>query len=294
MKSTVLYATAAVAAVLVPAALAGALGNSAGFADPTGDAGTAPDYSVVSVTNDDVGSLSFRVTFANRTTFDADDFTGLVIDADEDASTGSPHGNDRVFEVTADGAQILEYAADGWSPMSPQPPFTFAWEPDGYTLGIDRRDLGATSGFTFYGMSWDTEEDEPYDATPDGESVWRYSLRLPFGLTVAPSLPPFDVSDETPRAGKAFTLAMRVRRDDTGATLHEGRIGCSGRVAGGKPLPVAGNRFFLMTIAGVSDRTQASCVWNVPKAARGRRLTATITVAYGGKSVSRTQTAVVR
>jgi hypothetical protein len=295
MRRFVTYAMLAASAVLVPTALAGATRNSANFADAAGDAGTAPDFTAVAVTNDDAGRITFGVRFTNRGSFDEDDTAGIVVNTDDDSTTGSDYGFDHLLYVSRSGASVREWTDAGWEDVDPPPAIDFRWNGDGYSVGVDRKDLGNTTRFAFFARSFDNgDEDDGMDDAPDGDRLWRYSLRLPFGLTPVAPAAPLDVGDELPRAASLYTLAVRVRRNDNGEVLHQGAIVCTARVAGAKPLPIAGRRFVPLLVWGISDRTHALCSWNVPAAARGKKLTAKIAVSYLGKTASRTVTAIVR
>ncbi len=67
------------------------------FTDPTGDSGTAPDITNVSVTNDDHGLYTFTISFA--TPYVNADTLALAIDSDNNDNTGDPQalGADYVF-----------------------------------------------------------------------------------------------------------------------------------------------------------------------------------------------------
>jgi hypothetical protein len=89
--SRLVLAVALVAAALGLAEPAGA----AVFQDAAGDSGTAPDVRSLRVTNDARGQLRFRLEFANRPGgLEAGDLILLFLDADRDASTGDPGGDD--------------------------------------------------------------------------------------------------------------------------------------------------------------------------------------------------------
>ena len=67
-------------------------------------------------------------------------------------------------------------------------------------------------------------------------------------------------------AGKALTVAMRVTRSDTSASLTQGSIACTATLAG-KPLALRSKGF---------KSGAAGCTWVLPASARGKVLRGTI------------------
>jgi len=76
---------------------------------------------------------------------------------------------------------------------------------------------------------------------------------------------------------------MQVRREDTGALLREGNVFCSAKVA----------RSATASISRFSG-TIARCSWQVPRRLRGKRIAGTETVAYAGKSMTRSFSAKIK
>jgi hypothetical protein len=281
-------------AVLAAAAAFGFAGPagaaSMGFADPVGDSPLTPDIATVTVDNDSAG-VTFRVAIANRESLGPDDSVAITIDADDDSMTGNRNGWDHVVAIDAEGALLGRWTGQRFDEAA-DAQITYTYEPNvGFTVVLPRSALRQTVRFRFYVRAWGAA-DEPFDDAPDGDNVWTYSLGLPFGLTVMPD-GPFDLGVEQPRAGKPFFLAMRVRRDDTGETLSEGRIACAATL-GGKRLPAKKGRFFTIIVIGGTNRSQAICDWKFARSARGKRLSATISVTFQGVTVRRSYAGVVR
>jgi hypothetical protein len=82
-------------------ALSAAGGGSAAtsFADPAGDAETAPDIVAVSVGNDAAGRITFAIALADGTVLAADSELALGLDSDRDESTGDGGGFDHLLEL---------------------------------------------------------------------------------------------------------------------------------------------------------------------------------------------------
>lgn len=274
--------------VAVPALLALLLAGSAAsrpvaemnairITDATGDSGAAPDIRYVDVGNDVVkGPIVMWVETPNRASLAADDEVGLVLDTDLNGSTGQAGFDYIVAGDASETGALLRWDGSGFVQV---PASTLEW--DWYTsrwvrVSIQPADLGGTRGFNFVAYS---ANGESYDFAPDGAPA-SYSLRSgPIVLTFSG----FAVRPKVARAGSRQTAVLVVTREDIADVLEVGTIGCAAVVAG-KRIPVRKG----WTDAG------ASCSYVIPRAAKGKALKVTLSVAYGGRMVSRTYTGKVR
>jgi hypothetical protein len=87
----------------------------------------------------------------------------------------------------------------------------------------------------------------------------------------------FATTPKAPRTGKRFVAAMGVSRSDTARQLLSGRVVCAARIRSSR----------LAAIAAGFRRGLATCVWRIPRRARGKRMTGSVAVVYGGVSVQR-------
>ena len=269
-----------VGAALTVASVAIGASSSRSFNDPTGDSGTAPDMSRVDVGTDVVrGPIVLWVETPNRTAFGANDGVGVFVDADLNGDTGNPEsgGADYLIGVDASGGVLLKWnGTDFVQVPAASLDSDFVASEKAVRLEIHPNDLGGTRGFNFFLLSTDTTD--AFDVAPDGDGLWSYSVES--GKVV---LTKESVRATPVRAGRPFTLSMVVGREDINEIVDEGRVACSLTI--GKARLAATGRF---TNAG------ATCTWRVPKAARGKRAVAKVTVAFGGSSISHTHTAVVK
>jgi hypothetical protein len=147
---------ACTAAAPVVAGVAGAA-NSSSFTDTAGDAGLTPDITRVDVSNDDTGTLTFRVAVApGRTIGLPGDELGVGLDLDQNPDSGTVFYGAEVgivFEETtlqfmrANGAQFSDSAS---------PPSLTGSIGDGFvTFSVKASDLGLkpTDGFNVFGIS---------------------------------------------------------------------------------------------------------------------------------------------
>jgi TRAP-type C4-dicarboxylate transport system substrate-binding protein len=162
------------------------------YRDAVGDGGSLPDIRQVKVTSTDEGRLSFRVALGNR---DPKEKTAvdLWLDTDADPETGNTS-----FEG-ADGADYMVSAFTGFTP--PARPYCGefhggclskstpdGWVPaaartarvtetaNGFTLSIDRRDLGNTKELNFAAVRGAADRGL-VDRAP-GRGTFNYSLAL--------------------------------------------------------------------------------------------------------------------
>lgn len=88
----------------------------------------------------------------------------------------------------------------------------------------------------------------------------------------------FTASPTAPRAGRAITARLAIRRSDTGGRLVEGRPSCRANVDG-HTIPSRAR--------GVQERAYF-CTWLVPRRTRGKVLAVEVSVGFAGARVEKT------
>jgi hypothetical protein len=183
MKGSAWQAPAAacvLAAVLAGTALAA---NSGSFSDSAGDGNPAPDVTGVAIANDDSGTVTIKVTLANRSTLSANDSVDVGIDADQNPDTGSVfYGTE--FELDLDGStpRFLRASADGFFQQAAAPASLQASSSGGVvTFSFKTADLGITSGFAVYALGF---SQGAVDTAPD---IRTFNYQLVAG-TAPPAL----------------------------------------------------------------------------------------------------------
>ena len=281
------------ALVALPASVAGAPGSlassAASFADTAGDGGSGPDVTAVTVSNDDVGNVTFRVAIPNRPTLGASFTFEIYVDTDRNPATGDPEfGGAELRLVAIDdkaailyageafvGGRLIDVIAVSWSRS-----FTYR---DGVTLTVGARDLEGVRAFDFRIRTSDGTGVADSDDAPDA-GVWTYTIvRAPVSLAVRR----FSILPARgPVASEPFAVRMRVERRGTNASipLLDAEVSCRATLAGRRlPAPAQAVR------GGASE-----CAWELPRSARGKRLAGSIEVAYGGAKACRSFSYVVR
>lgn len=152
----------ATAGALVLAGVAGAA-NSATFTDPAGDSTLAPDITQLAVSNDDSGTLTFRVTFGagGLTPGLPLEHLGVALDLDQNPDTGTVYYGTEVelaLDFGPSGASTLEFyraAGNSFAEAPPPPSLTGALSGSTLTFTVKDADLGLapTAGFNVFAIS---------------------------------------------------------------------------------------------------------------------------------------------
>ena len=280
-RRLLLAAAVGLAAVGLAGTAGGAMGaNSAGFSDPVGDSGNAPDIGAVSVSNDDTGKLTLQLTIANRPQLAAADLVLVLMDTDGNPSNGLG-GADYVVAVSNQGAMLLS-SAGGNLTRANAPSFSGSYTAGVAAITLDAREIGNPGTITLVaGASGDAGA-----SVGDLAGPWSYQVTVS-STTPPAAIPPaapltlsvLQISTSKARAGRPFAAALTVRRNDTRELLEEGQVSCAARING-----------TLLKVARKAgpDAGVAACAWQLPKTAKGKRLTGSITVTEQGVSVTRT------
>jgi hypothetical protein len=175
---------AGTACLLLLAPLAGA-SNSSPYADGLADApAAAPDLTTVHVSNDDAGSVVFRISIPNRASLASTDLVSVLVDADGKTGTGCARGTfgaEYALDVLA-GRYVLGRCVQGSWDFSRRPAsFAGSFASSTLTLRANRRDLGGANRFDFrIGAAAATGANPAYDFAPDiGTRAWTYEVIAP-------------------------------------------------------------------------------------------------------------------
>jgi hypothetical protein len=287
------------AGVLAPAHAAT---GSASFVDPAGDSAAAPDVTAVTVSNDDQGLITFRVSVANRSALGPDEVIAIPIGTnDPDLFHGQrDDGMNFILGLAAEGAFLLEWDGETMQDVDPQPGSvtgSFAGGVAAVTVRQDDLapgfpDVSVPIALNFYvlGILFSGSNVLAQDDAPDGTAIWSYRLTEPLRLIVTNF-----AADKTVKAGKTLVVLLGVAYADTGAALKSGKIACRARI-GKKALRGTG-RFFTLTLNIGGRRLEspsATCSWKIPKTARKKTVRGSVTVTESGITVSRAFSTKVR
>jgi hypothetical protein len=271
---------------VVPFAYAG---GSTSFTDPAGDANGAPDIQRIDVSNDDGGTVNFRVQ-VDAVQKPSDTRVYIFLDTDRNVSTGSAALDGVDYILAADESDnsfdIGRWDGAHWVDA---PHATVAVNSDstGWNFSVNKSELGGTDGFDFWvrtrfgDVSLDKEDTAPENGT------FRYMFgasatsppsttpaTTPAASTPKPKLVVADAS-LVPHAGASFSfridhvvlwavtyhIATATTTVDRVTTFPQ-KIACKAVLAG-RPLSGTG---------------LGRCTWKLPKTARGKQLRVKVTV----------------
>ena len=294
--SLVLAVLGAAAANATPGALAT---NTATYGDERGEDPLGPDITTVRVSNDDAGAITIRVDIPTHPTLTEDMRLRLWF-ADGDPATGLSEGGADAFILV--DAYLLGLGHAGlytcrgntcstvWPdrPVSASLRFSYA---RGARFTIDAADLdigtalGTSTRLDFSVAAYSNVAYDPatgfdlshahFEFAPGPTDQWTYLVQVgPSRLIVRQ----FGIGPSPSRAGQPMVVSLAARRDDTGTAVTTGKVACKATIAGRALRP----RF-----RGFAAKS-AVCWYRLPGTARGKTVRGSISLAYAGKSVTRT------
>lgn len=283
-----LIALGAVLAVLPTAAFGDSsrsAGNSTTFADSIGEDAEAPDITSIVISNDDAGNITIQVNISNRPALTADMFLVMFLDTDQNSSTGDPQllGADYVIELDPGTVGLFQWNGTDFTFATSQTSLTYAYA-NGATIHVSAADLGKTKGFKFgviavSGVTTDPMGNPDFtnihrDPAPDaGHGFFSYSVLTKLILSVTA----FTVAPKPAKAGRPFSASLAANENDTTGPVQSGTVACAATIALKR----------IVAVSHVVANGVASCVWRIPKTAKGKTLRGTITLTVQGVQVTR-------
>jgi hypothetical protein len=299
LKRPWLVLAIAVAVVALPTAASGALSapaapvaNSTTYQDSVGEDPTGPDITTIIVSNDNAGTITFRINVPNRPQLTQDQVAILNIDSDANQGTGDPDnfGSDFILQYIQGEAILFKWDGADYTLSATQSSLTSSWT-NGPTFKINASDLNNTRRLSFGALVVSGVAFDPTTGTIDCTNckrdfapligLYTYRLQLTKPTLVVRSLKP---APAKPAAGKPFTLRLVAARSDTGAVVQNGRVACVGRLGSAR----------LKAQVQRVQRGAATCTWNVPTTAKGKTFRGTVTIAFEGLKASQSYTGKVR
>src|SRR5215467_1280362 len=135
--------TVALGATRQPQSAASPASNTVTFTDSSGDTKGA-DIQTIVASNDDAGTITFRINVPNRPQFDVNTMLMLMfVDTDSNQATGDPQSFGADYALQLLGGQILLFKWDGttFSLAANQSTLSYSWS-GGATVKINASDLG--------------------------------------------------------------------------------------------------------------------------------------------------------
>jgi hypothetical protein len=285
----ILIALGTALVALPTAALGGAThaaANSTTFPDSTGEDPNAPDITSVVITNDDAGNIVFQVNISNRPALTSDMFVLVYLDTDQNTATGDTQllGSDYVIELESGSVGLFQWNGTDFVAASSQASLTYSYASTGATIRISASDLGKTRAFNFAalaasGATVDASGNPDFtnihtDSAPDpGHGFFTYQVLTRLILSVTA----FNTAPKPAAAGKRFSATLAANENDTGGPVQAGTVTCAATIAFKR----------IAAVSHVLANGVASCVWAIPKTAKGKTIRGTITLTVKGVKVTR-------
>jgi hypothetical protein len=284
-----------VAGLLVgaPAALGGSSRvsvNSTTFPDSIGEDPNAPDITSIQVSNDDAGMITFQINISNRPALTPDMLLLMFLDTDNNQATGDPDsfGADYAIQLQPGAVGLFQWNGSDYASAASQASLTYAYATTGATIHIAAADLGKTKTVRFAtivlsGIAVDASGNPDFtnihaDLAPDpGHGAFTYQVLTKLVLSVTA----FTTSPKPAKAGRLFSVSMAATENDTGGPVQSGTVACAASLAGKR----------IVAIRHVVVNGVASCVWRIPKTAKGRTMRGAITLTVQGTQITRPFTA---
>jgi hypothetical protein len=282
-----------------------AAAGTASFADKAGDGGVAPDVTAVSVSNDDEGMITFRITVPNRSALGPDDVLAIPLGTDDpDFLRGQRNdGANFILGLEAQGAFLLEWNGTEMDQVEPNPSsLTGSFSGGVATITVNQEDLAPgfpdmsvpiAMDFYVLGIAFSGSDVVAQDDAPDGTDIWNYKIASAMRVIVTS----FD-ADKTIKAGKTLVVLMGAAHGDTGAAVTVGKIACTARL-GGKALKGTGSFLNITLTSPTTGRSIQSpnitCSWKVPKKkSKGKTIRGSVALTESGITVTQSFTTRVR
>jgi hypothetical protein len=288
-KLLILIALAA-ALVVLPAVAFGdssrQVSNSTTFPDSIGEDPAAPDITSVVISNDDAGNITIQVNISNRPALTADMFLLVFMDTDQNPATGDPQllGADYVIELDPGAVALFQWNGTDYASAASQTSLTYEYVGTGATIHVSAADLSKTKGFKFAviavsGVTIDPTGNPDFtnihrDSAPDaGHGFFSYSVLTKLILNATA----FTTSPRPAKAGRPFSATLAANENDTAGPVQSGTVTCAATIA----------FKHIVAASHVVANGVASCLWRIPKEAKGKTLRGKITLTVKGAQVTR-------
>jgi hypothetical protein len=260
--------------------------NSVTFPDSTGEDASAPDVTAIVVSNDDAGMLTLQINISNRPALTPDMFMLIFLDTDQNPATGDTNslGAEYAIQLDPGGVGLFKWNGSDYVAATSQASLTYSYATTGATIRVSAADLGKPKAFKFgalvaSGVTTNAAGEPDFanihvDAAPDmGHGLFTYQVLTRLILTVTG----FTVSPKPARAGRPVSMSLAANENDTAGPVQRGTATCAATIA------------FKRTVAvsHVVANGVASCVWRIPKTAKGKVFRGTITLTVQGAQVTR-------
>jgi hypothetical protein len=263
---------------------------SAAWTDSRGDAGAAPDITILQLGANDHGDVLMRV-YAPTGSNGSSNLLQVFIKRAQRSTDGDPtleganmqltysYHDRKMTAVVWDGATHKWYPSVWYSTPLDQRLNPIYVTPTSTSFILPNSMFSTSESNGKIGVFFRLGTTAKYDEAPN-RGFHEYNVQ-PLALTEAA----FATAGK--RAGQQLRLSVAVKRSDTGGYLTAGEVTCIA-TAGSHRIPGATLGF------ATSGVPLARCGWKLPAALKGKRVHASITVAFAGRLITHSTTFVLR
>ena len=253
---------------LTGAGSAGAVGK---YPDAAGDGKGSPDLTGVSVASDAFGQILFTISTA-ADPLAGEGWTVLVMDTDADPTTGALDfgGAEYLIALAEGGYDFGRWTGSDWDWSTPYTTVRVRASANSVMFSLNRSELGGTTSINFYARSGrgDAALGQMDDAPDDGSFNYTLAAGGPDIREVGVKTTP----DSGPRAGRPFvvqvtSLALPVV-PGSGLAPQPDSYACTAKLGA-------------RTLRGTGI---GKCTFAIPKQAKGKKLSVSLTASYQGAS----------
>ena len=261
--------------------------NSQTFADSTGENPAAPDVTSIALSNDDAGLITFQINVSNRPTLTQDMLFWVFLDTDDNRATGDTvaNGADYLIQLIPGFVDLFKWNGSDFVSTPSESTLVYSYASTGPTIKLNASELGGVKAFNFSvlaisGVTFDSSglpdlTKSSADLAPDpGHGMYAYKVLSAVKLTVVS----FRIAPTPAKAGKSFAATIGATENATNGPIRQGTVSCRATL-GGKAFAGVG--------AGVVNGL-AICQWKLPRIAKGKRLSGTVSVTVQGATATRT------
>lgn len=255
---------------------AGAASADTTFTDAAGEDGAAADLSTVVVSNDPAAH-TFKVVaqITNMPTLETNAVIAIGFDSDRNAATGQS-GLDYLFGIDPGGWYFDKWDGTQWADVPAVQNIDVSYVNGLLTAVFHESDIAAVQAFTFAVLT--ARGPDPANPALDTGGPWTYTLATP------------PVAKQATVTSTSVTVAVPAK---AGARFHVGPFKIN--LSDGTSITATGEKC-TATLGGVklSGTGAGGCMFALPKTAKKKRLVVRVSGAYGGATVSKTVTYVVK
>lgn len=245
------------------------------FTDPTGENAAEADISTVVASNDPTAH-TFKIVaqITNMPTIETNAEVDILFDSDRNAATGQ-QGFDYLFGIDTGGWYFSKWDGTQWADVPAVNNLDVSYVNGLLTVVFHETDIAASQAFLFGVLTF--RGPDPANPVIDGGGPWTYTLAA--APVVKPTVRSTTVTVAAPaKAGTKFHVGPFAVNLSDGTSITATGVKCTATLGGAK----------------LKGTGAGGCTFALPKTAKKKRLVVKLSGLYGGATISKTVTYVVK